>query len=132
MKSKNKRTDEIMAKDLIKKYSPAGAEAMKENEDEMNARGKSAVSNYKQGKLGKAAVDVVKGVGTAAKNLAVTGPLAAIDAGQKRLAFGAKPDEEDVPSDIKDKRQTMKNKRAAKNYTKRNPSGYAGVSFDKD
>jgi hypothetical protein len=39
---------------------------------------------------------------------------------------------EEVPSDIADKLQTMKNNRAAKNYTKRNPSGYAGVSFDKD
>jgi len=39
---------------------------------------------------------------------------------------------EAVPSDIADKLQTMKNNRAANNYTKTNPSGYAGISFDKD
>lgn len=105
-----------MAKDVIKKYSPDGARAMQDNEDEMNARGKSAVKNYKEGKLGKAAVDVVKGVGTAAKNLAVTGPLAGVDAIQKRMAFGAKPDEENTPSEIQDKLQTMKNNRAADQY----------------
>jgi hypothetical protein len=39
---------------------------------------------------------------------------------------------EAVPSEIADKMQTMQNNRAAKNYTKTNPSGYAGISFDKD
>lgn len=39
---------------------------------------------------------------------------------------------EAVPSDIAYKLQTMKNNRAANNYTKTNSSGYAGISFDKD
>ena len=103
--------------DAIRKYSRSGADAIKENEDKMDALGKSAVKNYKEGKVGKAAVDVAKGVGTAAKNMLVTSPRAALDAAGKRIRGDKPTDDEDfMPADIKDSLQTMKNKKAAENY----------------
>jgi phage terminase small subunit len=103
--------------DAIRKYSRSGADAIKENEDKMDALGKSAVKNYKEGKVGKAAVDVAKGVGTAAKNMLVTSPRAALDAAGKRIRGDKPTDDEDyMPSDIKDSLQTTKNKKAAENY----------------
>ena len=84
------KDDSLMGK--IRKYSPNQAEQVEESEAETRKYGDAAAKDFKEKKYGSAAVNAVKGLGSAADTLLVKGPKAAAYAGLNRLAHGEKKD----------------------------------------
>lgn len=74
----------------IQKYSPNQYEAVKETEQETERRGKQAVKDFEDKKYGSAAVNVGRGLASAADTLLVTGPKAAALALRNRITDGKK------------------------------------------
>jgi len=74
----------------IQKYSPNQYEAIKETEQETERRGKQAVKDFEDKKYGSAAVNVGRGLASAADTLLVTGPKAAALALRNRITDGKK------------------------------------------
>jgi hypothetical protein len=74
----------------IQKYSPTQYEALEKTEQETERRGKQAVKDFEDKKYGSAAVNVGRGLASAADTLLVTGPKAAADALRNRITDGKK------------------------------------------
>ena len=74
----------------IQKYSPNQYKAVKETEQETERRGKQAVKDFEDKKYGSAAVNVGRGLASAADTLLVTGPKAAALALRNRITDGKK------------------------------------------
>ena len=79
--------------DNVRKYSPNQAAEVKESEAETRKHGDEAIKVFKEKKYGSAAINAVKGLGSAADTLLVKAPKAAMYAGMNRLRDGEKKDE---------------------------------------
>jgi hypothetical protein len=76
--------------DSIRKYSPNQAAEVEESEATTKKYGDTASKDFKEGKYGSAALNAVKGLGSAADTLLVKGPKAAAFAARNRLVDGEK------------------------------------------
>jgi hypothetical protein len=76
--------------DTIEKYNKGAKETIAEGEKNTRDAGAAAVDAFNKGKHGAALKEGVKGLGSAAKTLAVDVPVEAFRAGMNRLAYGKK------------------------------------------
>ena len=76
--------------DSIRKYSPNQAAEVDESEATTKKYGDSASTDFKEGKYGSAALNVAKGLGSAADTMMVKVPKAAMFAARNRLVDGEK------------------------------------------
>lgn len=84
----NKQKQSLM--DSIEKYNEGARETIAEGEKDTKDAGDAAVEAFKKGKYGTALKEGAKGLGSAAKTLAIDVPVEAFRAGMNRLADGKK------------------------------------------
>lgn len=76
--------------DYVEKYNPGARESIAEGEKKTEKFGRAAAEEFKQGNYGAAAKEGLKGLGSAAKTMAVDVPVEAARAGMNRLKYGEK------------------------------------------
>ena len=76
--------------DYVEKYNPGAKESVAEGEKATEKYGSAAAEEFKKGNYGSAAKEGLKGLGSAAKTLAVDVPVEAARAGMNRLKYGEK------------------------------------------
>ena len=76
--------------DMIEKYNPGAKETIKEGELATEKYGNNASSEFKKGNYGSALKEGAKGLGSAAKTMAVDVPVEAARAAILRLKHGEK------------------------------------------
>jgi hypothetical protein len=76
--------------DYVEKYNPGAKESVAEGEKATEKYGSAASEEFKKGNYGSAAKEGLKGLGSAAKTMAVDVPVEAARAGMNRLKYGEK------------------------------------------
>jgi hypothetical protein len=76
--------------DTIEKYNPGAKESVAVGERDTEKYGNAAIDEFKKGNYGSAAKEGLKGLGSAAKTMAVDVPVEAARAGMNRLKYGEK------------------------------------------
>ena len=76
--------------DKIEKYNPGARESVAVGERNTEKYGNAAIDEFKKGNYGSAAKEGLKGLGSAAKTMAVDVPVEAARAGMNRMKYGEK------------------------------------------
>ena len=86
--------------DAVEKYNEGAKESVAVGEKNTRDAGNAAADSFKKGNYGTAAKEVAKGLGSAAKTLAVDVPTEAFRAGMNRLTNGEKMADVKYPKDV--------------------------------